>query len=263
MIGIGRSLYLQINPTQPLLSTVYCDLQTSPWTVYGDQPGVGEGITVLTTVLMTDQFYLLNHLPLLHYHQSEGDSRRPKPCLLPPLRSPSCSDSDTSDAQPLTQFSLPLPLSQFRSFLCPLPLLSILSHTYIFLQTINFEPSTHVTPSLNAWHTFHQDEPVRSANTRYGRPEPPGLPSSPPAALPSTMLHLPADPDARSPSLACFPSKGSPPCGNPSSFSPSSGMLVFFSSHVTLTTMTRQAERAARSEFFQEASLLSWDMYRI
>ena len=73
-------------------------------------------------------------------------------------------------------------------------------------------------PLPDGQHSYHQGELVRSPDMHCDRLQPSDLSLSPPAALPSTILHLPIHLDARSLPLTHSPPETPPPLNDDQSF---------------------------------------------
>jgi len=110
---------------------------------------------------------------------------------------PSSNDSDSNCVQPHLESPLLLSSPQSDSSLCSAPPSPTLSQTPLF-EGSALSPSLTLPPILDGQHSYHQDELVRSPDMHCDILQPPNLPLSPPAALPSSILHLPIDLDARS-----------------------------------------------------------------
>ena len=196
VMGIGDGLCIQLALAQPHSSIAYHPVQTSPHATHGGQCGVGGGTSALTA----ERFCHPDGLQPLACGRFKGALWRPRPHVPPPLRSLAYSDSHPGHVQLHPKLSLTLPPSLSHSLLRPLPPSSAISHPSPFKGSA-LSPPLNLLPPPNRQHSYHQDEPVHPPDTYCDRPQPSGLPLSPPTALPSTILHLPIDLDTWSLSL--------------------------------------------------------------
>ena len=110
---------------------------------------------------------------------------------------PSHDDSNSNRVQSHPQSPTLLPSPRSDSSLCPAPPSPALSQTSPFRGSALNPPLT-LPPVLDGQHAYHQDELVHSPDMYCDILQPSEPPLSPPVALPSSILHLLIDLDARS-----------------------------------------------------------------
>lgn len=196
--GMGGELCLQIGSSRPASSAVYDQVQSSLRITYRGQYGIEEG----STIFLTNRFYRPEGPLPLRRDCFEGDRWSPQSPLSPPLRPADRNHSDSGHIQLHPGFSLSQPSSQ-SSLLCPLPPLSTLSHPPSF-RGLASSPSLSLPPLPNRQDPL-QDKSLHPPNMHCDKPQPPELPSPPPAALPSTILRLTINLNAPSHSLTPLP----------------------------------------------------------
>jgi hypothetical protein len=117
---------------------------------------------------------------------------------------PFYNDSDSSHLKSRPEFPLLLLSPQSDPSLRSVPPSPALSHPSPFERSALKLPLT-LPPTPHGQHPYHQDELVRSPDMHCDILQSPEPPLSPPAALPSSILHLPIDLDARSLPLSPSP----------------------------------------------------------
>ncbi|KAF9793138.1 hypothetical protein BJ322DRAFT_102037 [Thelephora terrestris] len=116
---------------------------------------------------------------------------------------PSYASRDSSHVQSNPRLFHLLPSTQPSTSLRPVPPFPALSQPSA-IRASTFSPPLTLPPLLDG-HSYHQGELVRSPDMHCDTLRPSELSLSPPAALPTTILHLPIDLDARALPLAHLP----------------------------------------------------------
>lgn len=168
-------------------------LTTTTWHGSRLQPGAAEGIATPATISMTDRLDRSGALPLLHRNRFGGDSRTLQ--LSPHLsfRSPHYINSESTRSQLHPESSLFPPPQLLHPALLP----PALSQPSLFKGSIS-SPLLILPPLPNRQHSHHR-KLLHSYDVHCNVLHPSELPSSPPAALPSCILHLPIDLNAHPP----------------------------------------------------------------